>query len=288
MGERLLVNSRQGERKNAKERIRKAHRKLARARGARGARHLFDCWPQVVRSLYSAQSIALFVDFDGTLTPLRERPSDVPPLDPSWRRILRRLARCKRLTFYAISGRQLAELRKLVPVPGVRLLGLHGWEGRDVPPLDKERGLVRKARQLLQQRLSKIPQIWLEDKGLGLAVHYRGAPLRSIRLARPIVPNVARILGPHIHILRGDKVWEILPRQIDGKGTSVRALLSQEPPGMLPIFVGDDLTDEHAFAVLPHGLTVRVGKNLRTRARFLLRNPEEVKVFLQKLEVEIV
>jgi trehalose 6-phosphate phosphatase len=70
--------------------------------------------------------------------------------------------------------------------------------------------------------------------------------------------------------------------------TSVRALLSQEPPGTLPIFVGDDLTDEHAFAVLPHGLTVRVGKNLRTRARFLLRDPEEVKVFLQKLEVEIV
>ncbi len=288
MGERLLVNSRQGERENAKERIRKAHRKLARARSAGGARHLFDCWPQVVRSLHSAQSFVLFVDFDGTLTPLRERPSDVPPLDPSWRGLLRRLARNKRLTFYVISGRRLAELRKLVPVPGVRLLGLHGWEGRDVPPLEKERGMVRKARQLLQQRLSKIPQIWLEDKGLGLAVHYRGAPLWSIRLARPIVLNVARILRPHIHILRGDKVWEILPRQIDGKGTSVRALLSQESPGTLPIFIGDDLTDEHAFAVLPHGLTVRVGKNLRTRARFLLRDPEEVKVFLQKLEVEIV
>ena len=212
----------------------------------------------------------------------------MPPLDPSWRGILRRLARCKRLTFYVISGRRLAELRKLVPVPGVRLLGLHGWEGRDVPPLDKERELVRKARQLLQQRLSKIPQIWLEDKGLGLAVHYRGAPPRSVRLARPIVLDVAKILGPHIHMVRGDKVWEILPRQIDGKGSAVRALLSQEPPGTLPIFVGDDLTDERAFAVLPRGLTVRVGKNLRTRARFLLRDPEEVKVFLRKLEVEIV
>ena len=59
-------------------------------------------------------------------------------------------------------------------------------------------------------------------------------------------------------------------------------------PGTLPIIVGDDLTDERAFALLPHGLTVRVGKNLRTRARFLLRDPEEVKVFLRKLEVEIV
>jgi trehalose-6-phosphatase len=83
-------------------------------------------------------------------------------------------------------------------------------------------------------------------------------------------------------------VWEILPHQIDGKGSAIRALLSQEPPSTLPIIVGDDQTDERAFAVLPRGLTVRVGKNLRTRARYLLRDPEEVNVFLQKLEVEIV
>ena len=282
------MNKRQGERKNATGEIRKGRGTSSRARGGRGARHLFDCWPQVVRSLHSAPGFALFVDFDGTLVPLRDRPTDVPPLDPSWREILRRLARCKRLTFYVISGRRLADLRKVLPVPGVRLLGLHGWEGRDVPPLDKERGLVREARRLLQQRLSKIPQIWLEDKGLGLAVHYRGAAPWSVRLARPIVLDVAKTLGPHIHIVRGDKVWEILPHQIDGKGSAIRALLSQKPPSTLPIIVGDDVTDERAFAVLPRGLTVRVGKNLRTRARYLLRDPEEVNVFLQKLEVEIV
>jgi trehalose 6-phosphate phosphatase len=235
-----------------------------------------------------AQSFVLFVDFDGTLTPLRERPSDVPPLDASLRRVLRRLAGRKRLTFYVISGRRLVELRKLVRVPGIRLLGLHGWEGRPVPPLDKERAIIRHTRRLLQQRLSKIPQIWVEDKGLGLAVHYRGAPPRSVRLARPIVLDVAKVLGPRFHILRGNKVWEILPHQIDGKGSAIRALLSQEPPGALPIFVGDDATDERAFAVLRRGLTAHVGKNLRTQARFLLRDPEEVKVFLQRLEVEIV
>jgi trehalose-phosphatase len=103
-----------------------------------------------------------------------------------------------------------------------------------------------------------------------------------------MVLDVAKIFGRHIHIVPGDKVWEILPHQIDGKGSAVRALLSQEPPRTLPIIVGDDLTDERAFALLPYGLTVRVGRNLRTRARFLLRDPEEVKVFLRKLEVEIV
>ena len=182
------MNNRQGERKNATGEIRKGRGTSSRVRGGRGARHLFDCRPQVVRSLHSAPGFALF----------------------------------------------------------------------------------------------------LEDKGLVLAVHYRGAPPRSVRLARPIVLDVAKTLGPHIHIVRGDKVWEILPHQIDGKGSAIRALLSQEPPSTLPIIVGDDQTDERAFAVLPRGLTVRVGKNLRTRARYLLRDPEEVNVFLQKLEVEIV
>jgi trehalose 6-phosphate phosphatase len=161
-------------------------------------------------------------------------------------------------------------------------LGLHGWEGRPVPPLEKERVIIRHTKQLLQQRLSKIPQIRLEDKGLGLAVHYRGAPPRSVRLARAIVLNMVGILGPQFHVLRGTKVWEILPRQIDGKGSSLPDLLPPEPPGTLPIFVGDDATDERAFAVLRRGLTVHVGKNLHTQARFLLWDPEEVKVFLQR------
>jgi trehalose-6-phosphatase len=52
--------------------------------------------------------------------------------------------------------------------------------------------------------------------------------------------------------------------------------------------VGDDVTDERAFAAVPHGLTIRVGRKLLTRARYLLRDPEEVKLFLQELEVEIV
>jgi trehalose 6-phosphate phosphatase len=278
------VNNRQGKRKNPAGEGRRA---LSQLRTTRTARFLFDCWPQVVRLLHLAQSFILFVDFDGTLTPLLARPSDVPPLDASLRGVLRRLAGRKRLTFYVISGRRLAELRKLVRVPGIRLLGLHGWEGRPVPPLDKERAIIRHTRRLLQQRLSKIPQIWVEDKDLGLAVHYRGAPPRSVRLARPIVLDVVKILGSRFHILRGNKVWEILPHQIDGKGSTVRALLSPEPPGALPIFVGDDATDERAFAVLRRGLTAHVGKNRRTQARFLLRDPEEVKVFLQRLAVEI-
>ena len=251
------------------------------------ARHLFDCWPQVVRSIHSTRRLALFIDFDGTLVALRRRPSDVKPLDLALRSVLRGLARHKRLILYVISGRRLAELRKLVPVRGIRLLGVHGWEGRGVPPLDEERRLLRKAKRLLEERLSSTPEIRLEDKGLGLAVHYRGASRRAARLARAVVGEVLRAIGPQIHMVPGHKVWELLPRQISGKGAAVSALLSKLSQPTLAIFVGDDASDESAFRALPRGLTIRVGKPPQTTARFLLRSPGEVKMFLLKLEAAI-
>jgi len=267
----------------------KAWSRTPRAVGRRsGARHLFDCWPQVAPAIHSAQRLALFMDFDGTLVALRRRPSDVKPLDLPLRRVLRRLARHKSLGVYVISGRPLTDLRRLVPVADVHLLGLHGWEGRDVPPLAEERRLLRIARRRLDQSLSNTPQIRLEDKGLGLGVHYRGAPPRAVRRARTMVGEVLRTLGPQIHLLRGHKVWELLPRQISGKGSAVSALLSKLPEPTLAIFVGDDATDESAFKLFPRGLTIRVGENCRTKARFFLRNPEELKMFLLKLEAEIV
>jgi trehalose 6-phosphate phosphatase len=128
----------------------------------------------------------------------------------------------------------------------------------------------------------------VRDKGLGLAVHYRGASSSVIRRTRPIIDEVLGIVGPQIHLMQGHKVWEFLPHQIDGKRGAVRALLSTVPPGTLPIFVGDDITDEKAFGVIPHGLTIHVGVGRRTNAHFLLRNPKEVHIFLLKLEAEIV
>lgn len=250
--------------------------------------HLFDNWPRVVHLIHSTKHLALFLDFDGTLVTLRRRPRDVKPLDLRLRKVLGCLAARKRITVTVISGRPLAELKKLVPVPGVRLLGLHGWEGRTVPPLKEEHLLVRQAKRLLNHRLRGTPRIWVEDKGLGLAVHYREASPSAVRRARRIVAEVVGNVGPRIHIMKGLKVWELLPRQIEGKGAAACSLLTELPAETLPIFLGDDATDESAFQVLSHGLTIHVGDGHRTKAHFLLRNPEEVGIFLLKLEAEIV
>ena len=89
-------------------------------------------------------------------------------------------------------------------------------------------------------------------------------------------------------MVRGHKVWEIASASNRRKRSGGPALLSKLPQPTLAIFVGDDATDESAFRALPRGLTIRVGKHPRTKARFLLQNPEEVKMFLLKLEAEIV
>ena len=259
----------------------------ARRGGRAEARHLFDCWPQVVRSLHSAQRFALFVDFDGTLVPLRRRPSDVPPLDP-FAESSSQTGKAQAPHFYVISGRRLAELRKLVPVPGVRLLGLHGWEGRDVPPLDKERGLVRKARQLLANVFPRPRKSGWRTKALAL-LSITVAPRHAQFGWRARLSWMSlKTLGPHIHMVRGHKVWELLPRQIDGKGPAVRALLSKLPQPTLPIFVGDDVTDESAFSGSAPWTDHPRGQASPNPGRFRLRNPEEVKTFLQRLEAEIV
>ena len=239
------------------------------------------------KCLAAARHLALFLDFDGTLAPLRSRPADAR-LDEATRALLRRLARLPSITLCIISGRRRADLQKRVNVRRAIYLGLHGWE-RDTGARSAiaARGLLAPARRLLTKRLSGLPHVWVGDKGPCFEVHYNGAPGATVHKARAIVREVLRPLQKHARVLPGRKVWEVLPREIEGKGAAVRALLAEFPRPVLAIYIGDDTSDESAFQVLHDGITVRVGRPRRTRAHFELRNPEEVSSFLQKVEGEV-
>ena len=251
------------------------------------SKHLFDHWKQIQRQFAAAKHLAIFLDFDGTLAPLRPRPGDARLAQPT-RELLRRLARLPSVTLCIISGRRRADLQKRVNVRRAIYLGLHGWE-RDTGARSAiaARGLLAPARRLLTQRLSALPHIWVGDKGPCFEVHYTGASGATIREARTIIGDVLRPLKKEARVLRGRKVWEVLPREIEGKGTAVRALLAEFPRPVLAIYIGDDTSDESAFQVLHDGITIRVGRPRRTRARFELRNPEEVSSFLHRVEAEV-
>ena len=103
-------------------------------RARRGVRHLFDAWPEVERRLRGAKGWLLLLDFDGTLSPITSNPESAR-LDRAMRRLLERLAGYPRARVYVISGRPLAYLERWVSMPGVNLMGLHGWEKPGVKPL---------------------------------------------------------------------------------------------------------------------------------------------------------
>ncbi|MGH9670510.1 MAG: trehalose-phosphatase [Terriglobales bacterium] len=254
-----------------------------------GARpqHLFDHWVTVRRRLLAVRHLTIFLDFDGSLVPLRAHPEQVW-LDRGGRQLLGRLARHPRVTLVLISGRQRADLRKRVNVPAARYLGLHGLEHRNGtfarPGTSR---LMRVARRMLAERLRHLPGIWVEDKGPVFVAHYRGASAATARRARQIVRETLDWLEPDLRVLPGKKVWEVVPQELKGKGAAVLRLLEELPHPTLSIFVGDDRSDEPAFAALRGELTVRVGRPRRTWAHFRLRNPREVRTFLERLQAEI-
>src|SRR3984957_17063689 len=131
--------------------------------GSHKVRHLLHCWTQVATCFESSRTIALFLDFDGTLAPLQSRPEDVQ-LDDATRRTLSRLVRSPRFRVWIVTGRRRADVRARVRVRGIRYLGLHGWEGRRAAAIAREsREAIACAKSWLAGLLLSVPGVWLED-----------------------------------------------------------------------------------------------------------------------------
>jgi len=247
--------------------------------------HLFSVWPRVASRLHRAKHILLFLDFDGTLVGFKPRPEDVMLPAPA-RIVLARLARHSRLKVFLISGRRRADLRRRARVPGVGYIGLHGWERNGRRSLSVEsRKSLRAVRSILAGALEKLPGVWIEDKKPVFVVHYRRALAADARKAVAITLRRVDSRRNDLYSVRGNRVVDVLPLEIEGKGQAVLDLVSDQPRGTLVIYAGDDTTDETAFAALAgRGITILVGPRRKTQARFRLRNPQELISFLQKLQ----
>lgn len=245
--------------------------------------HLFDAWPQVVKRLRAAEHWLVLLDFDGTIAPLTAN-LQAARLGPNVKRVLMRLAASPRARIYIISGRPLAYLRCRIKVPGITLLGLYGWETQEMKLRVRDRARLLEAKEWLRERLSNSPGIKIEDKGLGLGVHYRGAKPPEIRAAQEATLQAQWSLLPGMRLIEGSKAWELLPSFVVGKGAATRRLLARWSPQWLPVYAGDDRSDEPAFAEIRRGVTIQVGGRGKSKARFRLRNPAEVAEFLKRLE----
>ncbi|MGE5326518.1 MAG: trehalose-phosphatase [Deltaproteobacteria bacterium] len=256
------------------------------SREKRSSSHLFNHWTEVRRRVRRARHIALMLDFDGTLAPICRHPRQVR-LSSITRAALRRLARIPRVRIAIISGRRRPDVCRHVAVRGISYLGLHGWErGQNSRATTSLHRFIQRLRREVESTLRGMTGVWIEDKYAGFTVHCRLSPPGVAKRAHAALKQVLASHLSRVRILDGKKVWEVLPREVKGKGEAVRAVLKEFGPA-LPVYAGDDFGDEAAFAALPRGITVRVGPPRRTHARYQLRDPEEMREFLERLEGEV-
>ncbi len=220
-----------------------------------------------------AQKVAVFLDVDGTLLEIAARP-DAVRVPNGLRQLLGALAVATEGAMALVSGRPIAELAHLFAPLDLPLAGLHGLERRRVgeAPIraTPDRQALAKAKARLVAFSQRHPGTLVEDKGLTLALHYRNAPEHQ-GAAAALVGEVIQASSGALVLLAGKMVFELKPPGCD-KGQAI-ACFMQEPPfaGRLPIFAGDDVTDEAGFLTVNelHGVSIRIGLEGRpTAARF--------------------
>lgn len=239
----------------------------------------------------AAPNILLFLDFDGTLVPIVSDP-DKACLQRETRLVLETLTRQKRLRMVVISGRSLEDLSARVDLPGVVLAGNHGLEIRGgsmqflEPAADRMRPILAAQAEVFKRSLCQIPGVQVENKGLTLSIHYRRVPAD---LRRRVVDRVRHSVrgDDRYRLTEGKKVLEVRPSVDWHKGKAVHWIRSQIACPALPIYIGDDSTDEDAFSALPDGVTIRVGGSVGSLAKYSADSPDEVRRFLQWLAQEI-
>jgi trehalose 6-phosphate phosphatase len=248
--------------------------------------HLDDLGPR----LRAARRLALFLDFDGTLVAFRNDPGRAA-LSPSLRRILLAISADENRIVAIVSGRERADLQARIGIPGLIYAGNHGLEISGPgfifiePTVVGYRESLQKLAEALVPRLKNIEGAWVEDKGLTLSVHWRQAPAERAEEVRHIVHGALENTSHPFLLTTGDKVYDIRPRVYWHKGSAVHWI--RERLGMqdaLTVYLGDDATDEDAFAALPDDITVKVGEASETAAVYHLSGPVDVERFLEWLE----
>ena len=241
--------------------------------------------------LAGERRLLVCLDYDGTLTPIVARP-ELAVLDRSVREVVRELAALCPTAI--VSGRDRLDIAQRVAVSDAFYVGSHGFDvaGPEGSTLDLQIGApylpsLDAAEALLRARVAAVPGVLVERKRFSVATHYR-------LVERELVPSVDALVDEvleHFTDLRrepGKQVIEVQPNVAWDKGKAVLWLMEAlRLEDALPIHVGDDLTDETVFAVLAErGAGIFVGDEDRTTAaRLRVRNPDEVKLLLQRMVV---
>jgi trehalose 6-phosphate phosphatase len=228
--------------------------------------------------------IALFADLDGTLAPIEATPQAVGP-SASRRRLIDALTRVLSGRFAVVSGRSLEDIDRVFEGRVAAVAAVHGLVRRNA-----EGGLVAAAvsgpaldaaRDAIRTFTANHPGLLIEDKGSAIALHYRQSPANE-PACRTLVRHLAIDLS--LEVQEGDMVVELRLPGPD-KGSAIDAFMAEPPfAGYMPVFLGDDFTDESGFEAVQAlgGFGVIVGGRRPTMARYALADVATTRIWLQR------
>jgi trehalose 6-phosphate phosphatase len=241
---------------------------------------------------------AVFLDYDGTLTPIVERPEDAVISD-RMRQVVRDLA--QRCTVCVVSGRDRPVVQELMGIHDLVVAGSHGFDiwspGQGTIEHDAAAGyedLLKEVTDRLQDEVGDIDGALVETKKASVAVHYRLAAPEQRDRVRAVAERLLADHPDELKVTPGKMVYELQPKIEWDKGRAVLHLLEVlelDRPDVVPLYFGDDITDEHAFEALSdRGIGIFVGDpddpevaGRTTAADFSLASIDEVEQVLDSL-----
>lgn len=259
-------------------------------RDARELPSALDSWDDIAALLVDRRPV-IFLDYDGTLTPIVSQPEDAL-LSEEMRATLRSLAEL--CTVAIVSGRDRNDVEPLVGLEGLVYAGSHGFdiEGPEGLRMEHEGGrdalpALEAAEAGLAERLADIDGARVERKRFAIAVHYRNVAEEDVGRVAEAVEEVARD-HETLRVSGGKKVFELRPDLEWDKGRAVLWLmdaLNLNEGEVEPFYLGDDVTDEDAFRVIAdRGVGIVVGlPSHATTAHYGLRDTEAVRSFLERM-----
>lgn len=262
--------------------------------------NLLSSWPCISGQLKQAKHILLLTDYDGTISPIADKP-ELADLPENMKRLLEAIARYPNFTLGIISGRSLVDIKDKVGIKNILYAGNHGLEieGPGItimyPGADQKRPILLILHSALTRALGKINGVFVENKGVSLSVHYRLAEDQSTEEIEKIVKTIVKEAesAGEVIITPGKKVFEIRPAVDWNKGKVIAHLITifegkeKCKNTLFPMYFGDDLTDEDGFRVInayKTGLSVLIGeKTQKSAAHYFLKSPAELEKFLSLL-----
>ncbi|HEX2404934.1 MAG TPA: trehalose-phosphatase, partial [Acidimicrobiia bacterium] len=238
-------------------------------------------------SIPEGQRLAVFLDYDGTVTPIVPHPSQAVLSNATRSQLARLAAVCP---VAVISGRDRADVESMVGLAGIHYAGSHGFDISRPDGGNEERGAefrpaLEAAADELEQRISTIDGSWVEQKRYAVAVHFR----QSAEDAEELISSAAQEVAsghPELRLAGGKKIFELRPNMEWDKGLALLHLLGVmglDGNDVTALYIGDDETDEDVFRILDEGrgIGIVVGTEHReTMADFALKDPDQVVEFL--------